>query len=225
MARLRHHLVRHFRISSACSCRWIDETEHIVVNVVAALVVWQQLEGLDVAHRSLFRLDLGKNVSTHSTVLISRRSTHQQCAAHNDEDAAVSVARLGVDRGDLVLDLLEGKRLRRASVSQLYRAPMYDYCLTLSFSMMDDTPRTGAASNVSIDSSRCRYPSAFLLSQPRAHSSLAYVKGRQLVSVGVECVVVVLHELLCRRVRWLSWIYVGSSVLLAMFSKSVVLEY
>lgn len=65
----------------------VHQTENVVEDVVAAFSR-HQLERLRVAHRPLLLL-------------------HEQCAGDDNKDAAACVARLGVEGGDLVLDLLE----------------------------------------------------------------------------------------------------------------------
>lgn len=73
------------------SC-WVYQTEDVVENVVAALAIGRQLEGLRVAHWPPLLLD-------------------QQGTSDNDQNATTLVAGLCIESGDLVLDSLEWELL------------------------------------------------------------------------------------------------------------------
>jgi hypothetical protein len=56
--------------------------------------------------------------------------SYQKCAADNDEDTAALVAGLRVDRGNLVLDALEGKLLYSQFVSATLVLPVLASAMT-----------------------------------------------------------------------------------------------
>lgn len=92
------------------SCR-VDQAEDVVENVIAT-VGRQKLEGLSVAHWSPLLVHLSRSLSEDrraKDTVISR--SHQQCTAHNHQDASLRVAGLRVECSDLVLDLLEWQLL------------------------------------------------------------------------------------------------------------------
>ena len=84
-------------------CSWVYQAEDVVEDEIAAGSIWEQLESLGVAHRSLLSLD-------------------QQSATNDDQDATRLVARLCVKGRDLVLNLLEWQVLFYASACALLRS-------------------------------------------------------------------------------------------------------
>lgn len=80
------------------SC-WVYQTENVVEDVVAALAVWRELEGLRVAHWSPLLLD-------------------QQGTSDNDQDATAVVAGLRIESSNLVFDSLEWELLSYRSATR-----------------------------------------------------------------------------------------------------------
>jgi hypothetical protein len=97
--------------STSILLRRVDESEHVVEDIVA-LTLTKKLESLRVAHGLLLLIDL----FDISTITLQRRIngkslTYQQTTGDHDHDAALRVRRLSIEGRDLVLHLLEGKRL------------------------------------------------------------------------------------------------------------------
>jgi hypothetical protein len=90
----------------------VDETENVVVDIVAALSVGQKLECLSVVHGLLFLVDLYFRDGQYEAKLsTSVMSAYQKGAGNEDEDTAVFIAGLGIESCDLMLNLLEGEFL------------------------------------------------------------------------------------------------------------------
>lgn len=80
--------------------------------------------------------------------------SYQQRAAYNNQDTTVLVAWLRIDRRNLVLDLLERQILTCSQLSLLFLPRSISSKRTCSFSTIGPVPCVGAASNVSMESSR-----------------------------------------------------------------------
>lgn len=182
---------------------WVDKSEDVVEDVIASLTVGKELEGLDIAHRSLLCLDL-YSVSVFRTTLrnvSAMAPSYQKCSAHNNQNAASLVAGLCIESGDLVLDLLEWQLLYRVHQSPSPSVPpARSFALSHTFSLprMLAVPWCGEFSKVSMELSCCgsrkrQCPSLL----HRGARRPAYVEGAQLFPVGVEGLVVELDELLC----------------------------
>lgn len=135
------------------------------------------------------------------------QNSYQELASHQDDDAAIGHGRLGIEGGNLVLDLLEGEGLSKArqqvSANDRNIHPEEDRQQkhTTSFSTMPVAPRTEADSKVSIDCSRF---GDMLAGWTRRFSSqhicMTHVESRKGLAIRVELVVVELNELLyCRK--------------------------
>lgn len=95
------------------SCGRVDESEDVVEDVVAARVVGQKLECLDVAHGPPLLLNLeSRSVRSLYPSDYVYGYPHQQSTAHNDQDSAARVTGLGIESRDLVFDLGKGKCLQ-----------------------------------------------------------------------------------------------------------------
>lgn len=124
-------------------------------------------------------------------------SSYQQRPTDHDQDPTVRIRGLGVDGRDLVLYLLEGEILHAFSVSGLVVIGSFYLVHTCSFSTMAPVPCVGAASKVSMESSRWSGRQCELEGGLFRIARGAYVERGELGAVGVEGVVVELDELLC----------------------------
>ena len=91
--------------------------------------------------------------------------TYQECTAHDDEDAALRITGLRIERRDLMLDFLKREILYckrqqdHVRSSSFFRFSKGGVPHTLSFSTIDTVPWHGAASKVSMESSLCIHTS------------------------------------------------------------------
>ena len=91
----------------------VNQLEDVVEDKVLLLGVASQLEGLRIVHRALLLIDLERTTVSSRRLDEIRIASYQKLASHQNDDAAFDHGGLSIEGGDLVLDLLEGKRLLR----------------------------------------------------------------------------------------------------------------
>lgn len=129
-----------------------------------------------------------------------KERAYQELASHEDHDSLSFQGRLGVQRGDGVLDLLERKTLQRRMNSKYApRVSGVRSRVTYSKFLNDSADAQGGGRLEGQHGVVALYiPVGEYVAGASIEVGFTYVEGHELLPVAVEGVVVELNELLCR---------------------------